>query len=840
MKQKNYILLFLFLSIVVPVLGQSTKLRGKVTDSQTKEVLPFVTVHFTKTSIGTITDFNGEYFLETREKVDSVMISCIGYKTITRPIVKRSFQTIDIQLESSNTNLPEIVVHAGENPAHILLRKIVANKENNNPEKIEAYQYEVYNKMEIDVNNIDAKYREKKIFKHFQFIFDYMDTSAVTGKNFLPIFISETFSDYYYRKKPKADKEVIKANKISGMENKSITQFTGQIYQKINVYDNYMEIFSKPFVSPIASFGLLSYEYYLVDSAVEEHHKIYHVTFKPRRKQELTFTGEFWVHDSTFAIKKAVLRIAKDANINFVNDLVLEHEFKHVNDQYWMLSKESIFVDFNLSDSTTGFFARRSTSYRNFVLNQPHDDKFYDRATGHAIEVKDDALQKNDDYWDNMRPDSLSKRELGIYKMIDTIQEVPVYKTYVDIITLIVSGYKEFKYFDIGPYPTMYSYNLIEGSRFRFGGRTSVNVSENIFFNGYIAYGIKDNAFKYAVGSSYYFNKSPERLAQISYKDDLEQFGKDPNTLISTDNILGSIFSRTVATKLNRVREFDASYEHEWFPGFANTLTLKRRKIFTYGTSDIMPKLFDTLPAPNIKTSEFVLNTRFAYDEKFIVGKRDRTSIGTDFPILQANFVLGIKGLLKGDFNYQKMSFSIDHDLNINPFGHTFYTFEYGKVFGQLPFYLLKMHEGNETYWYNNAFNLMNYYEFVSDEYLSFKITHHFDGLFFNKIPLLRKLKLREVVAINGVFGSLRTENDSIHTILKPFEYGLGWFSKQQKSYFGVHLPKPYYELSAGVENILSIIRIDALWRMSYIDPTYVKEHGVSTFGIRATLQLRF
>ncbi len=816
--------------------AQVTKLRGKVIDAQTKESLPFVNISFKGTSIGTITDFNGEYFLETRFPSDTIIVSYIGYKQIFYKVQKNRFQTIDFELETKRISLDEVVIMPGENPAHILLRKIIANRDKNNPKNLDAYQYEVYNKMEIDVSSIDDELKNRRVFRHFKFIFDYIDTSVVTGKTYLPLFISETLSDYYYRKDPEGEKEIIKANKISGIDNESVSQFTGEMYQNVSIYNNYVNVLNKSFVSPIADFGLRYYKYYLIDSAFIDNQWCYQISFKPKRRQEPTFTGDFWVHDTTFAIKKAQIRLSKDANINFVNDMVATQEYTMVNNQIWLLSKDQLFIDFNLTlditEKTMGFFGRKTTSYNNFVINEPKDDSFYSRSGIENITILDDASDKDKEFWDTARHDSLTKRELGIYQMIDTIQEVPVFRTYVDIITMITTGYKEWGKFEIGPYIKLYSFNEIEGHRFRFGGRTSTKFSEKLFLDAYIAYGVKDDKFKYNSELKYFLTRNPYQIVGIAYKNDLEQLAESPNAL-QEDNLLTSVFRRNLNDKLNRVKGLGVFYEREWVPGFSNRLTYKNRIIsplgdlvFEFRTND--NKSF--IEKENITTSEIIFHTRFAYNEKFIAGARQRISLGTKYPILHLQYTRGVKNLFSSDYNYHKVSLGIKHHFKLNPIGYTHYIIEAGKIFGRLPYPLLEMHKGNETYWYDDySYSTMNYYEFVSDEYVSFVVTHHFDGYFFNKVPLFRRLKWREVILVKGVFGRLSDENKRYTEFPETLS----------------ELMQPYYEVGAGVENILKLFRVDALWRLTHLDKEYLNkknmtQNDIVKFGLRVKLQISF
>ncbi|PIE86390.1 MAG: hypothetical protein CSA05_00810 [Bacteroidia bacterium] len=810
---------FLFVCISFASFGQPTKIRGTVTDAETNEPLPFVNISFIGTNIGGITDFDGNYFLETRNEVDSLQVSYLGYEPQKIKVNKHVFQTKNFKLQPTSIALEEIVVLPGENPAFRILRNINKNKEKNNPAKYKYWECEVYNKMEIDVNNIDEDFKKQRVFKHFQFIFDYVDTSAVTGKSYLPVFISETLSDMYVQKKPHKKKELIKANRISGVENESVMQYTGHMYIEVNAYDNFIPVFGKQFVSPIANVGRAYYKYYLIDSSYINNKYCYQISFKPRRKQEPTFTGDFWVHDTTWALTKVKVRIAEDANINFVNDLVATQEFQQIGDSVWFLKRDHLFVDFNLKDSTTGFFGRKTTTYKNVVVNKAKPAGFFDDKARQITISLEGANKRDSVFWATNRHEKLSIKEENIYNMVDSIKEVPVFRTFVDLITLFVSGYHVWGNFEFGPYYTFYSFNEIEGNRFRLGGRTSKAFSTKIRLNGHLAYGTKDEKFKYRLGAMYLFSKRPRTTAGFQYQHDMEQLGLSDNAFMM-DNILSSVLQREPVYKLTMLNEFSTFYEKEWHEGFSNKISYRYRKIHAnehipfqeFGTDHFLD---------NIVTSEIKLNTRYAYNEKFVYGEFQRVSLGTKFPVVNIDLILGMKDVFGGDYSYFKTNINIQHDFNINPIGHFNSIIEAGKIWGKLPYPLLKLHEGNETYAFDDfAFNMMNYYEFASDRYAGLYCEHHFEGLFLNKIPLFRKLKWREVIYGKGLIGRISESNKKV----MYFPKGLTDLSK-----------KPYYEAGIGIENIFKIIRIDAIWRLSYLN-----QPNIQKFGIRAKLQIVF
>ena len=841
--RQRLILLLLLLCSSLAVLGQNTRVTGTVKDALTFEPIPFANVTFKGTTIGGTSDINGHFVIETTGNQDSVTASFVGYLPATLKVAPHKLNTLDIVLKVNKVDLPEVVIKPGENPALVLLRKIIENKPLNDRERLESYEYEGYNKVEFDISNISDKFKKQKVLKPFAFIFDYVDSTSTNKKPFLPIFMSETLSNFFYKKNPKSQKEIIVASKVSGIENPTVTQFMGDMYQNTNIYDNYINVFGKNFVSPLANVGTVYYRYYLVDSAFIEDKWCYKITYQPRRKQELTFTGDFWVNDSTFAIKKISARIADDANINFVTDLAVVQEFEQVEGKQWMLVKDILVVDFAAREEGMNAIGRKTASYRNFVINQPRTNDFF--LQGGDIVVKEDATEKGGDFWATARHDSLSDREKKIYAMVDTIQSLPAFQTYVDIVTLFVSGYKVIGNFELGPYFTFFSFNQIEGPRFRIGGRTSNAFSTDLILSAYGAYGVKDGKFKYAVGAQYFLSKSPRQSVGLSYKHDVEQLGQSENAF-QGDNILASVFRRTPANKLTFLEEAKAFYEYEWYPGFSSRVTFSHRfydpiKPLDYTYYNNFP---DTVGRKNtLNTTEIAFYSRFAYKEKFISGKVDRISIGTKYPILQLQYVLGLKGALGSDFTYHKAMVQLSHYFYVGAAGWTDYRFQAGKVWGTLPYPLLKVHEGNQSYSFDYlAYNLMNFFEFVSDEYASLSVTHHFDGLFLNRIPLMRRLKWREIASAQALVGQLNEANRSI---------------LQNKNTF-TELTKPYAEAGVGLENIFKILRVDAIWRLSYIDKAYqdlyyTREKNnlmnlgrsdnpskIATFGIRASLVLTF
>ena len=807
--------------------AQKTAVSGKVIDAVTKEPLPFSPVMFVGTKSGAQTDLDGNYKIETYYSSDSLRVMVLGYAPLTKKIKQGTTSVVNFELVAASSQTAEVVIRPddGPNPAIALMKKVIRNKKINNREKLDAYEYEAYNKVEFDLNNITEKFQDRKIFNAFEFVFEGVDTTH--EKPYLPVFMTESLSDFYFKRNPKLSKEVVKATKVSGVENESINQFLGDMYQNINVYDNELVAFSKSFTSPLSTYALGFYDYGLVDSATIDGKWCYKLQFFPRRKAELLFFGEMWIADTSFAVKEIEATIAEGANINWIKDFKVKQTFNEIEPEVWMLTKDELVVDFNVSEKKLGAYGRKTSSYRNFVINKERPQEYYEGFSD--IIVKEDASDHDDTFWEQSRHIALTAKEERIYHMVDTLKNLPQFVTVSNILNLFVNGYKVIGNFELGPYYTFYSFNPIEGNRLRFGGRTSNDFSKKVMLEGYTAYGFKDERFKYGGGATWILNKNPRMAMNVFAKRDMEQLGQG-NGAFRQDNVLSSLFRRNPANKLTDVTELSGYIEKEWLYGFQNKAFFKHRVLRPAGSNyryvRFEPELNEEQEVNYLITSEVGLYTRFAYKEKFVYGEFERISLGTNYPELELQYSYGIPGLMGGEFEYHRVGVRISDKLRFGPFGYLRLSTEAGKIYNPLPYPLLMIHQGNETFFYDEgSYNTMNFFEFVSDEWVSVWASYHADGLFLNKIPIMRRLKWREVASAKAVVGGYDLRND---LILSRDVNGDGIPDIYT-------LSKPFVEAAVGVENIFKVLRIDFIWRLTYLDhPNIVK------YGLRAKLQFEF
>lgn len=804
------IILVLFMSLFYFCgFSQTTKVRGKVTDASTGEPLPFVTVTVAGTSLGATTDLEGNYAFETREEISEITVLYISYETQTVPVNRGAFNTIDIKMVSMVNELEAVVVRPGVDPAYGILKNVSRHKKYNNPDELSSYSYTTYTKMELDLANMKPEFKNKRLQRNFGFVFEYMDTSVVTGNSYLPVMISESSSDYYYRKSPKLSREIVKASRISGVEeNYTFAQFTGHLHVNVNLYNNYINIFEVNFASPLSDHGSMFYKYYLVDSVQMNGRKIYKIRFHPKNKNNPVFDGEVNIDSLTWALESASMRMIKGLNVNWIKDLALETRSQLVNDSTWFVKQDKIMADFSIqmkdSSKWVSVMGQRQIDYSDVSINEeiPPDIA----KLNNDVVMSDDVLVNDDEYWHALRPYELSEREKNIYKMVDSIKHVPLFTTVYDAIDMVLFGYMKAGKVEFGPYYKLYSYNKFEGHRFNLGVRTNSSFSRKIRLGGYMAYGTKDEELKGGGSVEYMFKKQPTTSKlTVAARRDVLQLGASENAF-STGNIMGTVFSRGNNDKMTLINQYGVRWEKEWLEGFSNTFGFTYREMFAN------PKIDFTRPdgtgTDKISSAEFALGTRISKNEIVVRKNFDKMYMVSDYPIIGLDIAGAFKNFLNNDYRYFKTELSLRYDFNINPLGKTELTLLGGKVFGKVPYPLLKLHEGNATYFYDPmAYSCMDFYEFASDLWGGAMWEHHFKGLFLGKIPLMKRLKWREVVTVKALWGRLSDKNNgALENTNAVFLFPEGMSS----------VSKPYVEAGFGIENILRLFRVDAMWRLTH------------------------
>jgi hypothetical protein len=832
LKNIFYILLFVMASVPHWASAQETIVEGKITD-ETNAPAPYASVFFKGTTVGMVSDENGFYHLKILHPTDSISVSYLGYATQSKLIKKGITQTINFKLVPEEGAIDEVVVIPRENPAFAIMRKVVKNKDKNDKRGLTAFEFESYNRLEVSVDNLSDKFKKGKLMKNITPLLDSLHgVKGEDGKLAIPIYISEAISNVYQIKNPHKSKVVVEATKITGVgvqDGTTISQFLGTSFQEYNFYLNWVNIINKDFVSPISDGWKGYYEYSLEDSMFLDNKWCYKIDVKPKRVQDLAFTGTIWIHDTTFALKKIEVSIGKGANINYIEKIKITQELEQTEAGPWMPSKIDLIIDlWELRETSPGMILNSHTSFKSLKVNQPRPASFFDKL----LIVKEDATIKDQlekDFWETRRHDSMSVAEKSVYAMIDSIKDVPMVKTYIEILNIVVNGYKKVGKVDIGPYLGVYAYNVVEGHRLSLGFRTNISFSKKWIVGGYAAYGTRDNLVKYAVGANYIFSRNRWTTLGIERKFDIDRLGLSSDALTSSGNTLFLAFSKWGTMRGAYYSEQNTiSFQSELFKDFTQKVMLKNKSFdptfpFAYYSD---PEIKDSTLSNKFTTTEVIFETRYAKNESFIQNDNDRISLGTEkWPIFTARYAMGVKGVLGSQFNYHKLSIDMNHVIIWGAIGRTHYNINAGHIFTHLPYPLLEVHTGNQSPFYTSAaFNLMNYFEFVSDSYISLKYRHYFGGLFFNRIPLIKKLKWRFLTTGGLVYGGLSQKNLSLIPLTDKNGDNTRIFSSLHSL--------PYAEVGYGIENIFKVMRIDAFHRL-----TYLNKPGVRSFGVKISFQ---
>lgn len=830
---KNLLVLFFFLNSCL--LFAQTKVSGKVYD-ENNEPVAYANIIFKNSSEGTITDENGTFYLESSSTWQTLIVSFIGYETIEYPLEKRVNYNLSFNILESASALNEVLIVSGkqskkaeENPAIAILQKIWERKRQNGLRQFKQYAYDRYEKVEFDINTIDSALINGKLFKGMEFVFEQVDTSRITGKTYLPFFINEEAAKVYGDNVLNKEKVELKGNKNSGFDNnQAIIDFIKDLYSEYDIYNNYLRFFDKSFVSPISTTGINTYNYVLSDSAFIDNKWCYNIIYYPRRKNELTFKGDFWVADTTFAIKEINMQASKSANINWVKDIYIEQEFEVLNDSVFLVKRDYFMSDFTLSkrEKSRGIYGKRTTLYNNYVFNKVKEDAFYKKE---VFDYNKEFYNRDDAFWEENRMEALSKDEKGVYKMLDTLKTVSKFKRLYSLGSILGSGFIEIEKLnlDIGPISSTFGYNDVEGLRLRAGARTYFGQNDLWRAQGFLAYGFKDDKFKYGLSGKWLVNKENRLIISAGHRRDIEQIGAN---LTNSTDVLGrslasnDIFSVAANDKLTNINLGALAIEFEPWQNLVFRLGSSYRTLSSASPTfslDYVDPESPTGVSSEIQQYESTFGVNYYPQRKMTGFGVERLNANDDFASIFTQLSVGTKNLFNSDFDYTKVQFSYIQPWQIGGMGQLKTTFEAGKTFGEVPLGLLSIVPGNQSYFsFYKSFSQLDYYEFVTDTYVALFLEHNFNGRFFSRIPFLRKLNWREIVGIRGVWGEL---SDANRALSAPTNMILLAPDKEI-----------YYEYSVGIGNIFKLMRVDFNFRGNYLDNPQARDFGVSiNFGFR-------
>ena len=840
-------LLFLLLGCCISVSAQN--IQGVVTDSLTNEPIPYLSVFYEGKGVGSITDNDGNYKVETRKGWNKLTFSAVGYVTKVVNIIPGVTKNLNVRMRPDDIMLDEVVVKPKRekysrknNPAVELMKKVIAHKKNNKLSENDYYQYNKYQKITMSLNDVTPEMLEKGMYKKMPFLKHQIELCEETNKFILPISVDETASQKIYRKHPKSEKTIIKGMSSTGVNElfatgDMLSTVLKDVFTDVNIYDNDIRLLQYPFISPISSSDAISfYKFYIMDTTFVDKDKCFHLTFVPNNSQDFGFTGHLYVlADSSYTVKKCTMNLPKKSGVNFVDNMDIIQEFEQLPNGEWVLKTDDMIVEMTLMKIMQGFQIRRTTRYSDYAFDELPQQLFKRKGA----EIKEaDAMMRGDDFWNQYRPVPLTQTESSMDMLVKRLEQMPGFKYVIFVLKAFIENFVETgtkehpSKVDIGPVNTMISNNYIDGLRLRMSAQTTANLNPHLFFKGYYAYGFKDHRSKYMGEVEYSFNKKeylprefPKNSITFSYQYDVMS-PTDKFLKTDKDNVFVSFKTSTV-DQMSYVRNIALKYENETQFGLKTTVEVKHSTDeptggLAYITNDDQKTL-----VPEIQTMEASLAFRYAPGETFVNTKQRRIPVSFDAPVFTLSHTAGFKGVLGGEYNYNLTEIGLYKRFWFSSWGKIDMFVKGGAQWNKVPFPLLIMPAANLSYiLQRETFNLINNMEFLNDRYASLDVSWDLNGKIFNRIPLLKKLKWREAIGFKMLYGHLTDKNNPMK---HPGDSELFLFPTRdgRPTSFVMDPKTPYMECSVGIHNIFKILHIDYVRRLNYLDHPDANKWGV-------------
>ena len=840
-------LLFLLLGCCISVSAQN--IQGVVTDSLTNDPIPYLSVFYEGKGVGSITDNDGHYKVETRKGWNKLTFSAVGYVTKVVNIIPGVTKNLNVRMRPDDIMLDEVVVKPKRekysrknNPAVELMKKVIAHKNNNKLSENDYYQYNKYQKITMSLNDVTPEMLEKGMYKKMPFLKDQIELCEETNKFILPISVDETASQKIYRKHPKSEKTIIKGMSSTGVNElfatgDMLSTVLKDVFTDVNIYDNDIRLLQYPFISPISSSDAISfYKFYIMDTTFVDKDKCFHLTFVPNNSQDFGFTGHLYVlADSSYTVKKCTMNLPKKSGVNFVDNMDIIQEFEQLPNGEWVLKTDDMIVEMTLMKIMQGFQIRRTTRYSDYAFDELPQQLFKRKGA----EIKEaDAMMRGDDFWNQYRPVPLTQTESSMDMLVKRLEQMPGFKYVIFVLKAFIENFVETgtkdnpSKVDIGPVNTMISNNYIDGLRLRMSAQTTANLNPHLFFKGYYAYGFKDHRSKYMGEVEYSFNKKeylprefPKNSITFSYQYDVMS-PTDKFLKTDKDNVFVSFKTSTV-DQMSYVRNIALKYENETQFGLKTTVEVKHSTDEPIGGVGYITTDDQKTLVPEIQTMEASLAFRYAPGETFVNTKQRRIPVSFDAPVFTLSHTTGFKGVLGGEYNFNLTEVGLYKRFWFSSWGKIDMFVKGGAQWNKVPFPLLIMPAANLSYiLQRETFNLINNMEFLNDRYASLDVSWDLNGKIFNRIPLLKKLKWREAIGFKMLYGHLTDKNNPMK---HPGDSELFLFPTRdgRPTSFVMDPKTPYMECSVGIHNIFKILHIDYVRRLNYLDHPDANKWGV-------------
>lgn len=844
---RRFWLFCFFLLSVLSVWGVDTEISGVVRDSATRETLPYVSIFLKNTTKGTTTDLYGRYTIVVNEP-GTLVFSMMGYKEHSVKVkadgVKRNLK---VNLSPEFVGLDEIVVKPKHqkyknknNPAVDLVKEMIDRKDLASPRNHRFYSVDHYQKITYAWNEFE-EHKHTGLSRKFGFLYDHTDTSRY-GKTILPVGLRECINTQYYQRDPERSRTLVRAQRNVGIDEvfpqDGVKKTLDEMFKEVDIFSNDIELLSNHFVSPLSNNAPSFYKYFILDTIVVNGDSCVNLAFTPRTTEAFGFTGNLYVSmDTSRFIHHAHFNIPKDINLNFVESMYFEQDFSRTADGTRTVDRDYVCVEFFVP-ALPRVYGERLNSYKDYAFDEAVEDTTLFEQSALVVE-SDHFDQQSAAAWDTLRHAELSGEEQRTDSLMKQLENVRFFRFLKKTLDICINNYiptkKEGSQFDYGPFFSTISANRLEGFRVRLGGETTTFFDKRFFLNTYVAYGFKDKLPKGMASLEYSFNQKklyhmefPVHSLTVFGKYDI---GKVGESFVGYDNILASLFSRTDDRNAIYQKEAGVVYQNEFYSGFSYQLDYLYKTSYAtwltsfnrYGQDGMLRSIDD------YTMSTFRLMLRYSPDQKFYQSRRFRYNLNKEHPIITLTHTAAFEGVLASDYTYNRTEASFTKRFWLSYFGYVDLFLKATKVWNDVPYTLLDVPDASGSYTMKDqAFQLLDPVEFVCNQSLTWDVNYYLNGLLFNRIPVLRKLQLREFLTFRGVWGHL---NDASNP--KKASDVEGLFKLPTTSYaFG---KAPYMEVGVGLDNILKLFRLTYLWRLTYRD-----HEGVPTSGLRFALHIDF
>lgn len=844
---------------------------GIVVDAKSGSPLPFVNVYYEGKGVGAATDENGNFSVPYRKGWNILTISSVGFKKMEIPI-SGPIENLKVRLEVNSQTIKGVSIKGKRkkydrknNPAVELMRKVIAAKKHSDLRRHDYFSYQKYEKRTFALNEFTEKVFDDEHFKKLPFLKERVETCPETGKLILPISVDETFSKRIFKKDGNIDKTIVEGRNSTGLNEffntgDIATTMIEDVFTDVDIYDNNIHVLQSEFVSPLSSSsGISFYRYFIADTLDVDGIRCIEVTFTPNNSQDFGFNGSLYIMaDSTYRVHKATMNLPHNNAVNFVSDMYVSQEFETLPTGEQVIVNDNMIVQISVIGSFTKFHIKRDTYYSNYSLEEIPEKEFKFLGKERLLA---DAMMKDNKYWNSVRPEPLTEKESTMDDFLKKMESTKGFKFVLFVAKAFIENFVETSTdrekpskVDIGPINTIFSQNFVDGFRLRMSAQTTANLNPHLFAKGYVACGFKDHKWKGMGELTYSFNKKaylprefPVNNLTVTYQYD-DASPSDIFMPTDKDNVFTS-FRWTKVNHMNYVQKLRVLYEREWENGLRLTAQVKKESNEATAALFYQPLDGTGTPSPdkNLHINKFemadvMIGLRFQPGATYINTKQRRIATNNDSPIFELNHTIGLKNVLGNDYTYNYTEAKVYKRLYLSSWGKIDTYVKGGIQWNKVPFPLLIMPAANLSYIKEReTFSLIDNMEFMNDRFVSIMSGWDMNGKILNRIPLIRKLKWREYIGFNMLWGTLTDKNNPFlaknagdsRLFYFPGEFRKDGTFKYQSRVMDKN--KPYFEVVAGIHNIFKILHVEYVRRLNYLD-----NPDIDKWGIRIMLRMTF